>query len=83
MLGMAATAVNPPAAAARQPERDVLLIGEAGVPQVDVHVDEGRGSHQSGGFDDLVRLLSSFRGQQRQFAVLHQDIPTISMALGV
>ena len=54
---------------------DVLLIGEAGVPQVDVHVDEAGGSHQSGGFDDLVRLFVQLRGNSGNFAVLHQDIP--------
>ena len=42
------TAVKPPAAAARVPDRDRLLVLEAGLAQVHVDVDEPRAHHLAG-----------------------------------
>ena len=53
---------------------DVLLVGEAGVPQVDVHVHQSRADHQPGGIDDLVGLDIQAPFQQRYLAVFHQQI---------
>jgi hypothetical protein len=51
-LAIAQTAVKPPAAAARVPEADGLLVLEAGLAQVHVDVDEPRAHDLPGGVED-------------------------------
>ena len=53
---------------------DILLIGEAGVPEVDMHIHQARGDGQTGGVDDLVSLCLQAALNQDDLSVLNQDI---------
>ena len=53
---------------------DILLVGEAGVPQVYVHIHQARADHQPRGVHHLVRLPLQAPLQQGDPSVLDQNI---------
>ena len=53
---------------------NVLLIGEARVPQVDVHVHQTGADHQSTGGDDQIGLCIQPPVQQGDLAVLDKQV---------
>ena len=77
VFGMAQTAANPPAAAARVPVRDVFLVLLARLPQVAVQVDEPRHHPAAAHVDDAhvppqaARDAGADPGDE---AVLHQHV---------
>lgn len=50
------------------------IIGEAGVPEMDMHIHQARGDGQTGGVDDLVSLCLQAALNQDDLSVLNQDI---------
>ena len=65
VLGMQQTSTKPPAAAAREAARDVLLVLLAGLAQVRVQVDEAGQEPCAGALDDPHALA---RGRGRRAA---------------
>ena len=57
VLGMQQIVVNPPRAAARDAGPDGLLVFEAGLAEMDVHVDEARGDDESRRVDRPARPI--------------------------
>ena len=53
---------------------DVLLIGKAGIAEVDVHIYKARGKIQPGAVDDLMALGGDACGQGGDDTVFHQKI---------
>ena len=53
---------------------DVLLIGKAGIPEVDVHIYKARGKIQPGAVDDLMTLGGDPRRQCGDGFAFHQQI---------
>ena len=79
---MATTVVKPPAAAARRARAQVLLIRLAGVPEVDVGVDEAGGRNQPVGLEDPGAARGKRGAGLRDAALPDQQVSDLTGPLG-
>ena len=81
VLGMATTVVKPPAAR-RRARAQVLLIRLAGVPEVDVGVDEAGGRNQPVGLEDPGAARGKRGAGLRDAALPDQQVSDLTGPLG-
>ena len=79
VFGIARIAVKPPAAAARVPDADVLLVLVAGCAQVDVRVDEARQEHEAVGLDRLELCAVEVRPDLGDHALVDADVERVTV----